>query len=164
MMVHGQGENDFPVSCLEIRRMQENDLFSVCELERECFSAPWSRQGFMDALALPNTVFLVIMDREMLLGYAGMYVAADEGEITNVAVTKEARGKGIGSILMEEMRKEAQKMALSQIVLEVRASNAPAIHLYEKSEYVRIGTRRHFYQNPDEDAIVFCLSNLRLNH
>ena len=97
------------------------------------FSQPWSYQGFVDSLSLPNTVFLVAENNSQILGYIGMYLSIDEGEITNVAVSPEMRCHGIGGML----RKKRQRAARSgRIVLEVRCSNDSAIRLYERNGFV----------------------------
>ncbi len=88
----------------------------------------------------------------------GMYVALDEGEITNVAVDPIFRGQGIGKLLLEELFFRARKNRLSSIVLEVRASNTGAIALYTAMGFVDLGIRKNFYEFPTEDArIMQCL-------
>lgn len=76
---------------ITVRAMQVKDAEQVSELERMIFSQPWSYQGFVDSLSLPNTVFLVAEENNKILGYIGMYLSIDEGEITNVAVSPEMR-------------------------------------------------------------------------
>ena len=76
---------------ITVRAMQVKDAEQVSELERMIFSQPWSYQGFVDSLSLPNTVFLVAEENNKILGYIGMYLSIDEGEITNVAVSPEGR-------------------------------------------------------------------------
>ena len=82
---------------ITVRAMQVKDAEQVSELERMIFSQPWSYQGFVDSLSLPNTVFLVAEENNKILGYIGMYLSIDEGEITNVAVSPEMRCHGIGA-------------------------------------------------------------------
>ena len=118
---------------IQIREMQVRDTNAVTEIERQIFSQPWSRQGFLDAVNLGNTVFLVAEENNRIIGYIGMYLAMDEGEITNVAVAQVERCHG---------------------VLEVRASNDSAIRLYERNGFVQCGMRKGFYEFPKEDAYV----------
>ena len=80
---------------ITVRAMQVKDAEQVSELERMIFSQPWSYQGFVDSLSLPNTVFLVAEENNKILGYIGMYLSIDEGEITNVAVSPEMRCHGL---------------------------------------------------------------------
>lgn len=139
---------------IAVREMQPDDVQAAAELEKEIFSQPWSRQGFLDALQLENTVFLVAEEAGELLGYIGMYCALDEGEITNVAVAPQQRCRGIGGNLMEEIKKAALMRGLSSIVLEVRVSNHEAIRLYERNGFVNLGIRKGFYEMPKEDAYI----------
>lgn len=139
---------------ITIRAMQKQDVEAVESLEREIFSQPWSCQGFLDALQLENTIFLVAEEDRKIAGYIGMYVSLDEGEITNVAVAPKRRQRGIGELLIREMKKEAANHAVSRIVLEVRVSNHSAIRLYERSGFVNLGIRKGFYEMPKEDAYI----------
>lgn len=137
-----------------IRPMQIEDVPSVAAIEREIFSQPWSLKGFMDALSLENTVFLVAEEGAGIVGYIGMYLSLDEGEITNVAVATEKRCRGIGAMLLSEIKKEALKRSIAKLVLEVRESNESAIRLYKRNGFVYCGTRKGFYQLPKEDAYI----------
>lgn len=137
-----------------VRAMQVRDVDEVSRLERQIFSKPWSRTGFVDALNLGNTVFLVAEEEGRILGYIGMYFALDEGEITNVAVDPAERRKGIGGILLDAIKKEAERRSLTKIVLEVRVSNETAIRLYERNGFAGCGIRKEFYEEPREDAYI----------
>lgn len=142
------------MNTIQVRTMRQDDILAVAEIEAACFSQPWSAQGFLDALKLADTVFLVAEEKGQLLGYAGMYTTLDEGEITNVAVSAAARCCGIGGKLIAELIKEAKSRSLTDIILEVRVSNAPAIHLYEKYGFSKQGVRKGFYEFPKEDAYI----------
>ena len=98
---------------IQIREMQVRDTDAVAEIERQIFSQPWSRQGFLDAVNLGNTVFLVAEENNRIIGYIGMYLAMDEGEITNVAVAPVERRHGVGGMLLTELLK-LQKTKASQ--------------------------------------------------
>ena len=139
---------------ITIRNMQVADALAVSEIEQEIFSRPWSYQGFVDSLNLGNTIFLVAEEEGRILGYIGMYLAKDEGEITNVAVMKQERQRGIGGMLLKEIKKEAERRAIARIVLEVRVSNASAIRLYERESFQNCGVRKNFYELPREDAYI----------
>ena len=90
-----------------IRSMTAEDAAKVASLEAEIFSQPWSENAFLDSLCLPDTIFLVAEESGVIQGYIGMYLAADEGEITNVAVNPACRRRGIGEGLLTEMKKRA---------------------------------------------------------
>ena len=137
-----------------VRRMTEQDCPVVAELEKRIFSQPWSEQGFCDAIAMAENIFLVAEDAGEICGYIGMYQSLDEGEITNVAVAPEKRNAGIGWQLMQTALSEARQQGITQIVLEVRVSNASAIHLYEKCGFINCGVRKGFYDFPKEDAYI----------
>lgn len=139
---------------ISVRKMQASDVEKVSQIEAAVFSRPWSKKGFLDALNLGNTIFLVAEENKKILGYVGMYVSLDEGEITNVAVAPDARQRGIGQSLIEKMKKEAEANSVAQIILEVRVSNAPAIRLYQRNGFVNCGTRKGFYDFPKEDAYI----------
>ena len=98
---------------ITVRAMQVKDAEQVSELERMIFSQPWSYQGFVDSLSLPNTVFLVAEENNKILGYIGMYLSIDEGEITNVAVSPEMRCHGIGGMRKQKKRQRAARSAES---------------------------------------------------
>ena len=101
-----------------------------------------------------NTVFLVAEENNRIIGYIGMYLAMDEGEITNVAVAPVERCHGVGGMLLTELLKIAENKGVARIVLEVRASNDSAIRLYERNGFVQCGMRKGFYEFPKEDAYV----------
>lgn len=136
---------------MRIRLMTAEDVPAVAAIEKECFSEPWSEQGFLDGMK-NSAIFLVAEDEEQIAGYIGMYVSEPEGEITNVAVAQSARDRGMGASLVAAMQQWALEHGVERIVLEVRVSNAPAIHVYEKKGFVTIGVRKNVYRLPTEDA------------
>lgn len=139
---------------ITIRPMQAKDCKEVSELEKEVFSQPWSEQGFLDAIEAGENIFLVAEEDLQIAGYLGMYTALDEGEITNVAVSPMKRKHGIGDKLIKELILQAKEKGISQVVLEVRVSNIPAINLYEKNGFKMCGVRKGFYDFPKEDAYI----------
>lgn len=139
---------------MTLREMTAADLVAVAELEAQIFSMPWTMQGFADTLYRDDVLFLVACEEDKLLGYVGVYCAAGEGEITNVAVAQAARRRGIGRALLEALLRELAHRNISRVVLEVRVSNEPAIRLYGQYGFVVAGTRRNFYEKPVEDAYV----------
>lgn len=134
---------------ITVRAMQVKGAEQVSELERMIFSQPWSYQGFVDSLSLPNTVFLVAEENNKILGYIGMYLSIDEGEITNVAVSPEMRCHGIGGMLLAEAKKEAESRSVGRIVLE-----SPLVRMtlqtvcMSRNGFVNHGVRKGFYELP----------------
>ncbi len=144
---------------IQIRKMTREDVPAVAALEREIFSEPWTERGFREALGqAANRFFVAVDSRESIVGYCGLYVAGDEGEITNVAVAEDARRRGIGERLLTETLAKAESEGVRNLFLEVRASNEPAIRLYKKHGFVPCGTREAYYRCPTEDAVLMGLT------
>lgn len=137
-----------------IRQMKSEDVFQAAKIEKKSFSMPWSPEGFKGALAYEDNIILVAEEEGRIAGYACVYVSFDEGELTNIAVESEYRGRGIGLMLMQELKHRAGEKSVSKIVLEVRVSNATAISLYEKCGFKNLGIRKNFYEQPVEDAYI----------
>lgn len=139
---------------LRIRAMEQKDLDAVVKIEAESFSMPWSRNAFSDTLSLPYYRYLVAEENEEIAGYCGFLFAADEGEIPNVCVAPAARGRGVGTRLMEALCEEAKKCGIAVLFLEVRQSNRAARELYLRSGFQEFGIRKGFYDLPKEDAVL----------
>lgn len=136
-----------------IRFFKQGDERDIAELEKECFSSPWSQNAILDS-AKNDTVFFVCCENEKIVGYAGIQIVLDEGYVTNVAVTGSHRGNGIGGRLVDALIRHGQEKNLSFISLEVRSSNFSAISLYSKRGFIEVGKRKNFYKKPTEDAII----------
>ena len=134
--------------------MDRGHIPQIAALERECFSTPWSENMLSDALFDPKASFIVAEDGEGgVLGYAGLQVVLDEGYIDNIAVEPDARRHGVASALLDVYCRFGA-VNLAFLTLEVRASNDPAIGLYEKYGFQRAGIRPGYYQQPREDAVI----------
>lgn len=139
---------------LEITEMTESDLDEVAAIEAEVFSLPWSKKGFADTLGMDNVIFLVAREDGAVKGYCGLYQAADEGEITNVAVAPAYRRQRIADRMLERLLDLASERGTRSFVLEVRCSNEAAINLYQKYGFSIQGRRKGFYEQPKEDAYI----------
>lgn len=138
----------------EIVPMDRGHVDQIAELERQCFSTPWSETQLEDALYNDNACFIVAEDGEGgVLGYAGLNTVLDEGYINNIAVEEHARKHGVASALLDVFVRFAA-INLAFLTLEVRKSNAAAIGLYEKFGFQQVGIRKGFYSRPREDAII----------
>lgn len=137
-----------------IRRMLEADLSGVAELERQYFSMPWSEKQLRESLENPDYLFLVLELEGKIAGYAGLVRAGDEGDITNVVLAEECRGRGFGKLLVRTLLEEGKRRGIRDFTLEVRVSNTPAIHVYEALGFVKEGVRKRFYEKPTEDAWI----------
>jgi len=126
-------------------------------LENACFSMPWTRQQLISQLPDNNHIFLVMEQNGEAIGYVGMMYVLDEGYISNVAVAPEHTRRGLADRLIEEILRAAAEKELSFVTLEVRKSNEPAIFLYEKHGFIKVGMRKNYYDLPKEDAILMTI-------
>lgn len=137
-----------------IRPMTADDLETVVTLEKELFSDPWPLSAFLDDLASDRShPFVVQIDTE-IAAYAILWFGVDEGHLTNIAVAKKYQRKSIAKRLLSYILRFAAESGLTQIILEVRPSNTPAIFLYESFGFARLGVRKRYYRNPVEDCLV----------
>lgn len=139
---------------LEINEMRPEDLEEVAALEKEIFSMPWSRKGFADALRQEAALYLVARKKGQLAGYCGLLQSFDEADIVNVAVAPMFQNQGTGAVMLGELMERGKMRGILNYTLEVRISNAAALHLYEKLGFERVGIRRNFYERPKEDAVI----------
>ena len=137
-----------------VRQMTADDIAQVVEIEEEAFSSPWTVKGFEESLELLYSRFYVAVVDEKIAGYIGSYLMYDEIDITNIAVRKIFRRKGIANKLIEEVLVYAKEKEVSNINLEVRLSNIPARNLYEKYGFKELGIRKNFYSKPTEDGMI----------
>lgn len=143
----------------EINIMKKADAPFAAELEKECFSSPWSEKALLDALESEVSLFLVAKSKESTVGYIGVSVILDEAYVSNLAVTKATRRKGVGKALLCEAERLCRERGCSFLSLEVRESNLPAVSLYEKCGFSVCGKRKSFYTNPREDALIMTKFN-----
>ena len=129
-------------------------LDGVLAIENECFSHPWSRRSLESELENETSRFLAAVENGKVIGYIGMSAVLDEGYMFNVAVDSQFRKKGVGSALVRELVTYCQKHNFAFLTLEVRESNAPAIALYSRFGFVRVGERKSYYSDPDENALL----------
>ncbi len=135
--------------------MERRHLDELAQLEKICFSHPWSRDGLEEELGRPGSLFLVAeAPNGQVMGYVGCQYVLDEGYITNVAVFPQYRRQGAAKALLETLEQEGRRLGLSFLSLEVRESNASAQNLYEKSGYRQEGRRKNFYTDPREDGLI----------
>jgi ribosomal-protein-alanine N-acetyltransferase len=138
-----------------VRAAAGSDIDAVAAIERSLFADPWSRRSFADLLSSPWVVFLVAAEESgTVAGYAGVLTAGDESELANLAVAREVQRAGVGRRLLAAGLGAARDRGCRQAWLEVRASNASAIALYESMRFRAVGRRNRYYAHPVEDAIV----------
>ena len=139
---------------IQVVTMAEEHISALAQLERECFSDPWSEKALTEELRNPNAVFRVALIDGEVAGYVGMLHVLDEGDICNVAVFDRFRRKGVASALIQHLVDYGVENQLSFITLEVRESNIGAQKFYETMGFETIGVRKNFYDNPKEHAIL----------
>lgn len=141
---------------LEIREMEETDVCEAAKIEAQNFSRPWTQEGLLSAAKDEKTLYLTAVFNGTVAGYAGMWIALDEGEITNVSVRKELQGQKIGYHLMKSLLEAGAERGVNAYFLEVRESNERAVRLYESLGFEKTGLRKNFYEAPTEDAVLMC--------
>lgn len=138
---------------MQIENMTQTHLTDILEVERESFSRPWTETMFLEELSGRFSVYRAAVENGKAVAYMGMWILADEGHVTNVAVAKSFRRRGVASALMDDFIALALEKKLAFMTLEVRASNAGAIALYSKKGFAEVGRRKKYYDNT-EDALL----------
>ncbi len=145
---------------LVIIEMASEHVSALAQIEKQCFSTPWSENALAEELENPNARFFVALCGEQVAGYIGAHNIVGEVYITNVAVAPDYRRKGVATQLIEKLVEISRAENAEFITLEVRESNSSAQALYEKQGFGVVGKRKAFYENPREDAILMTI-NLR---
>lgn len=146
---------------VRIRTALLEDLPDLVKLEQACFAIPWSRESLRADLENPAIAHYWVAEtpRQGIVGYVACYRALDTAQINNLAVSPACRHQGIGQALLEALLAWATEHRIGTLDLEVRPSNAAAIHLYQKMGFIQVGVRRAYYADNNEDANIM-LKNL----
>ena len=139
---------------MEIVEMNCSHVPAVAAIEKECFSDPWSENSIASELKNGLALWLVAVNDDTVVGYIGSQTAAGETDVMNIAVHPDWRRRGIAQSLIECLVVELKNRGSEALMLEVRASNGPAISLYEKLGFRQVGRRPNYYRNPKEDALI----------
>ena len=139
---------------MNIRPMCENDIPQLSQMEKLCFSDPWSEAAFSYELGNPLSLWLVAAEDDLVLGYVGSQTVMDESDMMNLAVLPQYRRQGIGEKLVVSLMEQLKNRGSVSLTLEVRVSNDRAISLYEKMGFLQVGRRPNYYRNPKEDAFI----------
>ena len=140
-----------------IRNALEKDAAEIAEIEKDCFSSPWSEGSVLSEIQSRESVFLVAKKQKNIVGYISAKIISGEIYINNLAVKKECRNKGIATALLDTMISYAENEDCSFITLEVRVSNSAARGLYENFGFRFLGERKDFYSLPTENAAIYTL-------
>lgn len=137
-----------------IRDMREKDLDAVTALEQACFSDPWSKEAIESELKThPFSHGIVLEADGVIAGYAFYWVIYESSQLANIAISPQYRRQNLGWHLLQEILSRVQEAGCENMTLEVRKSNEPAKHLYEKAGFVPLNVSKHYYGD-GEDAIV----------
>lgn len=137
---------------MQVRTAKDSDLLAIADIERECFSNPWSLKMLQESYNV-GTYYAVAESEGKIFGYGGLY---PNGDITNIAVMSDYRGSGIGGRILDELIEYAKKSGVDKIFLEVGVSNKPALRLYKRKGFKKIDLRKRYYENGD-DAEIYLL-------
>lgn len=147
---------------IKIQPMQKSQIDDVLKIEEQAYGEHhWSKDSFYGELSNDLAHYYCALDNDNnLVGYAGCWQILDEAHITTIAVKPELKRKKIGEALLNRIIEDCYKNEIKYITLEVRASNSPAIKLYEKYSFKSLGTRKGYYQNNNEDALIMWTENI----
>jgi len=134
------------------------DLDAIDEISRHSFRAPWPRQTFVDELTRPHAALDLAWRGRDVVGYLNYWLVADEVHLLAIATHPDARRAGVGAALMTHLVAVARTRTARLVTLEVRAGNAAARALYARFGFVDIATRRSYYGDDGEDAVVMTLT------
>jgi ribosomal-protein-alanine N-acetyltransferase len=164
------------VQLLSLNPLTEALLPAVVELDRQVLGGLWSLDGYQRELESPVSDLLVLQSAPehhepvsgpasdpmpSVLGFACLWAIADEAHIVTLMVHPIVQGQGLGQALLTALMAQAWQRQLARATLEVRASNQPALCLYEKFGFQQLGQRRNYYQDNGEDALILWRKGLQ---
>ena len=150
------------ISEIKIEPMTQNDVEAVVKIEEEAYGKHhWAKKSFYDEMANNLAKYYVAKTLDgQLVGYAGTWHIIDEGHITTIAVKKSHLRKHIGEALIVKILEDCYNEGVKYLTLEVRTSNTAAIGLYSKYGFNSLGTRKGYYQDNNEDALIMWTENI----
>lgn len=153
-LVSIQKEREKAIASLEYRPVAIQEAPQVLALETACFSHPWTLKNICSEIEKDTAIFWGAFHNNKMVGFASCYMVPEVAYMNNVGVDPEYRQMGIGEQLMTHLQTVAASRGANVLTLEVRSKNASAIALYEKLGYKNHGTRRFFYRDPPDDALI----------
>lgn len=145
---------DFINAEYTVSEMRKEDIPEAARIEKECFSQPWSEKALSEELQNPVARFYAARNGDKTVGYIGAFNVGGEVSVTDIAVQREYRNRGIATGLIKTLKAKMREEKAEFITLEVRESNITAIRLYERNGFKTVGKRKGFYENPKEDAVL----------
>ena len=143
------------------RRMTLEDVDAVHAIEEATFPTPWSRQSFVEEMTGNKCArYLVAVEGERIIAFAGAWCIFEEGHITNIAVEAAHRGRGVGRGITWALMQYAANLGVQYLTLEVRKSNLVAQSMYKSLGFIELGVRKRYYEDNGEDAYLMVCQNL----
>ena len=139
---------------MDFRRSVPADATGIAELEDLIFPDAWSYRDVQDLICTEGGMCFTAIEDGKVVAYVIGRIIAPEGEIYRVAVAPNKRQRGIGYRLLDYAVKTSKGQGLERLFLEVRSRNIPAIKLYTAYGFKKIGIRKNYYKDPQDDAIV----------
>ncbi len=139
---------------MEYVLMNESHVEPIAQIEKLCFSDPWSVNSIGSEMKNPLSLWIVAQENGVVAGYVGSQTVLGEADMMNLAVHPDYRRQGIAEQLVLRLIAQLREQGSHILMLEVRASNAPAIALYEKLGFFQVGRRPNYYTKPKEDALI----------
>ncbi len=144
---------------MDFRRAIPADAAGIAELEEIIFPDPWSYRDIQDTICTEGSMCFTAVDGDKVIAYVIGRLIAPEGEIYRIAVRPEKRQRGIGYRLLDYSVKTSKGKGLERLFLEVRSKNIPAINLYTAYGFTKIGIRKNYYRDPQDDALIMLRAN-----
>ena len=114
----------------------------------------WNYEILKQEFLNTNTTYIVAKQNETIVGFAGILTIVDEANIMNIVTKKDKRNLGIGTLLLQNLIQISKEQNLNSVTLEVNEHNIPAIKLYEKFNFTKVGLRKKYYNNTDSAIIM----------
>ena len=144
-----------------IRRMSLADVQAVHRLEEDIFSTPWSEKDFIYEMTENKVArYLVIEEAGEVIAFAGAHIIWDQTHVTNIAVRKDFRGRGLGRLITHALMQYAANLGAEYLTLEVRESNTTAQKLYKSLGFEKVSVRKRYYEDTGEDAWLMVCDKL----
>ncbi len=139
---------------IKLEKFGKKHINAVLKIEEQCFSMPWSKASLEKEIKNDIAIYVVATEGDKVVGYGGMWHIVNEGHITNIAVDKNYRSRGIATMILNRLFEIGRQNQMIGITLEVRMSNNAAKNLYKKLGFVIEGIRREYYEDNGEDAVI----------
>ncbi len=143
---------------MNLRAMTQDDIERVLIVEKSTFENPWTKNNFLDEFKNSDLSLQYVLEIDgLVIGFIIIWIVMDECHLANIAIHPDFQKRGYAQTLMNEVFQIAKKKNCKKVMLEVRKSNIPAIKLYEKNKFHKVGERKDYYHDGfmnAEDAIL----------